>query len=73
VAPIADDAGPCVIANWKEPPMSLIKRPNSNNWYYLFQNPRPKVLRLYWNTKEDVGCQDGSEGTRGCDLSISVS
>jgi hypothetical protein len=21
----------------KEPPMSLIKRPNSNNWYYLFQ------------------------------------
>jgi hypothetical protein len=21
----------------KEPPMSLIKRPNCNNWYYLFQ------------------------------------
>jgi hypothetical protein len=37
VASRADDAGPCVVANRKESPMSLIKRPNSSNWYYLFQ------------------------------------
>ena len=38
--------------------MSLIKRPNSNNRYYLFQIQGREVFRFYTDTEEDVGCQD---------------
>ena len=40
----------------KEPPMSLIKRPNSNNWYYLFQIQGRKYFGSPRNNKEDVSC-----------------
>jgi hypothetical protein len=38
--------------------MSLIKRPNSTNWYYLFQIQGKKYFGSTGTPKEDIGCED---------------
>jgi hypothetical protein len=41
----------------KEPPMSLIKRPNSNNWYYLFQIQGRKYFGSTQTPKKTVAAK----------------
>jgi hypothetical protein len=55
VAPIADDAGPYVIANWKGAPDEFNQATEQQQLVLSVSDPGPEVLRLYTDTEEDVG------------------
>jgi hypothetical protein len=55
VAPRADDAGPCVVANWKGATDEFNQATEQQQLVLFVSNSGPKVFWFYRNTKEDVG------------------